>query len=733
MNIPGIAVFSLVGRIPASRRADIEAHNVIPAHRGIVLLGVRVVPSLLRRAARTRLMAAAVAVLAIVSAGSIASASSASASSYATISGAGSTWPQNAIYTWVNDEAQVGLHVNYAGVGSTTGRDDFKQGSVNFAGSDIPYGVQDGPNVDPPPTRGFAYVPDVAGGVAFMYNLTIGGQRVTNLRLSGAVIAGIFTGQITMWNDPKIAADNPDIALPAIAIIPVVRIDGSGGTWAFTQWMAATQGPAWTAYCTVTGRTPCTATSAYPISSADIAMVGQAGDTGVSNYVGQNASNGAIGYTEYSYAIQSGIPVAKVLNAAGYYTAPTPYNVGVSLLDAQANSDGTANLASVYTDADPRTYELSYYSYMIVPTDTSFLLNANQGYSLGAFGSFFLCQGQQQVGNLGYAALPINLVEDGYAQLQKIPGATLPASSAFLQGCANPTISGSGTDNLSSSAPMPPACDQQGPTQCTTTTNNTAVATITKLTVSDSSPAVGESVALIAFVSPVSGTNPPTGTVQFEVGGSLIGSPIAVDPSTLGVSSAITGETFATLGSYALTAVFTPADPTAFAPSVGSVGVTVGPSIGTTVTVTVPPSGAFAFTAPTTSTIAMTENGNTATGVMNPITITDDRNTYPGWSVLGQATDFTSPTSHPAGDISGNQLGWAPNATPIASGVVLGPVVSPAAPGLGTTAAVLASASAGGGFGTSTLGADLTLAIPPTAPSGAYSSVLTLTANPAGA
>jgi hypothetical protein len=68
---------------------------------------------------------------------------------------------------------------------------------VDWAASEIPYGVQDGNNYDPPPTRGLAYMPDTAGAVAFMYNLTIGGQRVTNLRLSGAVIAGIFTDGIT--------------------------------------------------------------------------------------------------------------------------------------------------------------------------------------------------------------------------------------------------------------------------------------------------------------------------------------------------------------------------------------------------------------------------------------------------------------------------------------------------------------------------------------------------------
>jgi len=166
-------------------------------------------------------------------------------------------------------------------------------------------------------------------------------------------------------------------------------------------------------------------------------MVGQSGDLGVTGYVSQAGADGAIGYVEYSYAQETGFPVAKVLNAAGYYTAPTPGDVGVSLLQAQVDSNpsdplyGTAELSQVYTDTDPRTYELSYYSYMIVPTDSSNGFTSNKGATLGFFGQYLLCQGQQDADKLGYAALPINLVEEGYAQLQKVPGASLrpPRSS----------------------------------------------------------------------------------------------------------------------------------------------------------------------------------------------------------------------------------------------------------------------------------------------------------------
>src|SRR5215472_8590600 len=241
---------------------------------------------------------------------------------YVPINGAGSTWSYNAINDWVTNVGQFCMHVNYQNVGSTSGRQEFANGTVDWGASEIPYGVHDGNNFDPPPNRGYAYMPDTAGGTTFMYNLKIGNTRVTNLRLSGKAIAGIFTGTITHWNDPIIAADNPGLTLPAIQIVPVVRSDGSGATAEFTQWMIATEGSYWTAYCRKVGRSPCTQTSAYPLLPGS-SMVGQTGDLGVSGYVSQQQADGAIGYVEFSYALETGFPVAKVLNQAGYYTQPT--------------------------------------------------------------------------------------------------------------------------------------------------------------------------------------------------------------------------------------------------------------------------------------------------------------------------------------------------------------------------------------------------------------------------
>ena len=108
--------------------------------------------------------------------------------------------------------------------------------------------------------------------------------------------------------------------------------------------------------------------------------------------------------------------------------------------------------------------------------------------------------------------------------------------------------------------------------------------------------------------------------------------------------------------------------------------------------------------------------------------MSDTRNTFPGWSVSGQSTEFTGSGTAAGSTIPGNQLGWVPTATALGDTVTLGAPVVPASPGLGTTPATLASAPAGHGFGTSTLGANLTLAIPAPAAAGAYTAGLTVTA-----
>ena len=401
----------------------------------------------------------------------------AAAATYVPISGAGSTWSQNALDQWRANVKQYGMTVNYNGTGSSDGRNQFRNGTVDYGVSEIPYGIKDSGVVDPPPSRKYAYMPIVAGGTSFMYNLMIGNKRVTNLRLSGDVITKMFTGVIKTWNDPAIKADNPALAalLPARRVVPVVRSDGSGTTAQFSAWMAKEYGSLWDAYCGKAGRsTPCGTTSNFPLVPGS-GFVAQSGSNGVSGYVAQAGNVGTITYVEYSYAVYTtGFPVAKVLNASGYYTEPTAKNVAVALLKARINTDAsspgylTQILDDVYTDPDKRAYPLSSYSYMIIPTALESNFNAQKGKTLGAFAYYFLCQGQQHVDDLGYSPLPINLVQAGLNQIRRVPG--VDVQQLDIKSCHNPTFSSDGSNTLADTAPFPPGCDKQGATQCATGT-----------------------------------------------------------------------------------------------------------------------------------------------------------------------------------------------------------------------------------------------------------------------
>ncbi len=426
-----------------------------------------------RRTARRRF--AMVSLFAAALVGSASATPVTAAPSYQRISGEGSSWSANAIDAMRVNVEQFGIIVNYNATGSTAGRKNFLNGTVDFAASDIPFQFQpeDGSAPENPAPGSYAYMPVTAGGTAFMYNLKINGQRVTNLRLSGENVSKIFTGAIKAWNDPALQADNPGITLPARNIVPVVRAEGSGSTQQFTAWMIATHPEVWQEYCERSGRAPsCGPTSFYPTVTG---MISQSGDLGVSEYVKQSFAEGAIGYVNYSYALSAEFPVVKMLNAAGFYTEPTPNNVAVSLLKSRINTDEsnpakylTQDLNGVYTDTDPRSYQLSSYSYLILPTKVAGQFNEAKGLTLGAFAYYAMCQAQQSSASLGYSPMPVNLVEASFEQIRKIPG--VQVQDIDIRQCKNPTFSADGTNVLANNAAQPQACDKQGVGMCPTGT-----------------------------------------------------------------------------------------------------------------------------------------------------------------------------------------------------------------------------------------------------------------------
>jgi phosphate transport system substrate-binding protein len=421
----------------------------------------------LRAGSRLRKLGALVLALLFTCAAALAGTTPANAGStaYAPIYGTGSTWSQNALDQWIRDVEPLGMRVEYGGGGSSRGRLDYANKLVDFAISEIPYQGKDPftGNLDTSAGRPYAYMPIVAGGTAFMYQIKVAGKLYRDLRLSGDTITKIFTGKITNWNDPQVTRDNNGKALPNKKVIPVVRSDGSGTTAQFTLWMNTQHKAVWDSFCQSTQGRRCGQTSYYPTTNFP-GVKAQGGSSQMAGYISANYADGAIGYVEYSYALGKDYPVAKVENTAGYYTLPTAYNTAVALTRAQIETKPgllylTQKLTGVYNHTDPRTYPLSSYSYMILPTSN---LSADKGQTLADFASYFLCKGQQKAAPLGYSPLPLNLVQSAFGQVAKIPGS--PTTSTDIKKCGNPTFDGKNLNRnlLAEVAPQPLPCDKDG-------------------------------------------------------------------------------------------------------------------------------------------------------------------------------------------------------------------------------------------------------------------------------
>jgi phosphate transport system substrate-binding protein len=394
------------------------------------------------------------------------------AHSHQLISGSGSSWSANAVNQWIADVQSDGLQVVFTSSGSAQGRKDFANRQNDFGVTDIGFQGRD-PETNADDTsdgRAYAYLPIVAGGTSFPYQIRIAGHLVENLRLSGLTLAKIFTDKITNWDDPEITKDNNGRKFPSIPIIPVVHSEGSGSSAQFTRYLATDYSSYWTPF----NHGLDSMTEYFPAAKG---QVSQNGSDGVINFVSSAAANGAIGYDEYSYALGKGYPVAKVENKAGYFTLPTQYNVAVALTKAVINYDQKSpnylleNLDNVYVDSDKRTYPLSSYSYEILPTASNDkTMNTAKRQTLADFDYYSICAGQKEMGPIGYSPLPINLVEAGFKQIAKLHTADsgVDLTNENVRRCHNPTfVAGQPKVNhLAQIAPMPLACDKVGSGPC---------------------------------------------------------------------------------------------------------------------------------------------------------------------------------------------------------------------------------------------------------------------------
>ena len=490
---------------------------------------------------------------------------SSAADSHALIQGSGSSWAANAVNQWVADVASQGIQVVYTPDGDTQGRQDFANKTSDFSVTSIGYqgvdpvtGVSDTSN-----GRLYSYLPIAAGGTSFPYHIVLNGHQVRDLRLSGETLTKIFTNQITNWDDPEITKDDNGQALPSLPITPVVQSEGSGATAQLTRYFATEYPTIWNKFSPNTGMT-----EYFPRQGNEIA---QNGSNAAMNYIASSSANGSIGYVEYSYALSVNYPVVKMLNSAGYYTLPTQYNVAVALEKAQINMDPSSpdyllqNLNNVYVDNDPRTYPLSSYVYMIEPTgaypapETNITTAKRQ--SIADFEYYAICQGQREIGPIGYSPLPVNLVEAGFGQIAKLKKAdpNIDLTQRNILTCGNPTfVEGHPSANyLAQIAPMPQSCDKVGAGPCSTgqtTTTTTVPATTTTVATSVTTTTTGGSGHTTTTTTPGAGgttttTEPGGGVTTTTQGGGGQTTTTTTPSNTTTTTTVSTGNGGSTTGS----------------------------------------------------------------------------------------------------------------------------------------------------------------------------------------
>ncbi len=268
-----------------------------------------------------------------------------------TLNGGGSSAQESAQAAWragfqsANGDA---VTVNYDPVGSGTGRENFLSGAYMFAGSDSALSSDEG-EVDKAKQRcggeDAIEVPAYVSPIAVVYNL----KDVADLQLSAPLLGDIFSGKITKWNDPKIAAENPSAQLPATTITPVHRSDDSGTTSNFTDYLAQASGGTWK----------------YPSDGVWPIKGGEAGD-GTSGLVAAvKAGDGTIGYADDSQAGDLGVAKIKV---GEEYSAPSAEGAA-QVLAGSPRVDGRASVDMAIevdrTTTESGSYPISLTSYLI--------------------------------------------------------------------------------------------------------------------------------------------------------------------------------------------------------------------------------------------------------------------------------------------------------------------------------------------------------------------------------
>ena len=296
------------------------------------------------------------------------------------LTGAGATFPYPIYSKWFSEysAAHPGVEINYQSIGSGGGIRQVTAGLVDF-------GASDGPMTDEQLAASkvkLIHIPTVLGAVVPVFNV----PGVGDIKFSGDVLADIYLGKITMWNDARVAKDNPGVKLPDQKIIVVHRSDGSGTTYIWTDYLSKvssdwTSGPG-------KGTSP-----SWPVG------VGGKGNEGVAGLVRQLP--GAIGYVELIYALQNKISFGEVKNAAGNWERASI--AGVTEAAASVKQIPADYRVSITNAPGKDAYPISSFTWLLIPVHST---DPAKGKVIKDMLSWIINSGENEVTALSYAPLP---------------------------------------------------------------------------------------------------------------------------------------------------------------------------------------------------------------------------------------------------------------------------------------------------------------------------------------
>jgi phosphate transport system substrate-binding protein len=303
------------------------------------------------------------------------------------LTGAGATFPNIIYQDWIlrYNKVHPEVQLNYQSIGSGGGIRQFSDGTVDFGGSDAP--MTDSAIAA---IRGnVLHIPTVLGAIVVSYNLP---GITPQLKLTPEVIADIFLGTLTKWNDPRLAGANPGVPLPATDIVVVHRSDGSGTSYGFTDYLTKVS-PDW---AQKVGK----GTSVnWPVG------LGGKGNEGVAATV--NQTPGGVGYVELAYATSNKMAFGPVRNSAGKFVAPTLEAVTAAAAGALAKLGPTTDFRVSLTNPEGAdAYPISTMTWLLLHKTYS---DGAKAKALVQFVWWAETEGQSRAGELGYAPLPKQL------------------------------------------------------------------------------------------------------------------------------------------------------------------------------------------------------------------------------------------------------------------------------------------------------------------------------------